>query len=259
MSRGHPRLRWPPTISADGEDILKQFPNQICFGQLRAGAGDTLGAYEGLLSALKDKGYSVANDNLLFFTYNGIQSNAKSGAELKIAVDAFLKRFNLLFGTTHDTVDVIGHSVGALVARVSIGNGSKIRRTANVATPHYGSPKAYFALHPDIDNGGGGPKPRSICSTGHLTVTNSTIWTTPCTNSPRFATASTSLCRTDLTSIMSKCCGWNPKAGPRNTSLAPGKPISRTNTAFPTGWIGLPGGVCGFPKVWGRRHPVTTC
>jgi triacylglycerol esterase/lipase EstA (alpha/beta hydrolase family) len=153
ISRGHPRLRWPP-INADGIDILKQLPDQIRYGQLRAGVGDTLGAYEGLLSALNDKGYSAANNNLLFFTYNWTQSNALSGAQLTTAIAAFLKRFNLLFGTTHDSVDVIAHSMGGLVTRVAIGNGSPVRRTAYVATPHYGSPKAYFALHPDIDNVG---------------------------------------------------------------------------------------------------------
>jgi pimeloyl-ACP methyl ester carboxylesterase len=51
-----------------------------------------------------------------------------------------------------DSVDVVNHSMGGLVTREAYRQiGDKIRRIAYLASPHFGSPKAYFVLHPEIE------------------------------------------------------------------------------------------------------------
>ncbi len=140
--------KWPP-ITAEGIGIFKELEDQIRYDQLRASSGDALGSYDSLLTALEGKGY-YQNLNLLFFTYNWTKSNRTSAAELVAAIARFLASFNGMFGTTHQEVDVICHSMGGLVTKAAIQAGAPVRRTVYIATPHYGSPKAYFVLHPEI-------------------------------------------------------------------------------------------------------------
>ena len=141
--------KWPP-VGLLGVDIFKELEMPIREQLLVAGTEPTLDAYSTLLTNLDAIGY-VRNRNLLFFAYNWIQSNLISGAQLKRAIDIFLAEFNSLYGTDFEEVDVICHSMGGLVMRSAIvNNQAAVNRVVYVATPHYGAPKAYFVLHPDI-------------------------------------------------------------------------------------------------------------
>jgi len=111
------------------------------------------GAYGGLLSFLQSElGYRLGED-LFVFGYNWTQSNAVSGRRLAGFVAKIVEAF--AWGevpAAERRVDLVCHSMGGLVARAAVQVfDAPTRRIAYLASPHYGAPKAYAALHPDVD------------------------------------------------------------------------------------------------------------
>jgi hypothetical protein len=53
-----------------------------------------------------------------------------------------------------DDVDIICHSMGGFVTRFAKNQGAPIKRTAYIASPHFGSPISYFEINPEIRNVG---------------------------------------------------------------------------------------------------------
>lgn len=144
------RRVWPP-VGVFGIDNLKELAKLIRDQQLVSGTQTSLDAYNQLITNLAAIGYSVANDNLLIFTYNWVRSNFLNGRQLVGEIQKFLTRFNQRSGTTATEVDVICHSMGGLVTRSAIVNHqAPVRKTVYIGTPHTGAPKAYFVLHPGI-------------------------------------------------------------------------------------------------------------
>jgi len=102
------------------------------------------GAYDGIISAIIKKwGYKIGN-NFWTFPYDWRQSNDISGQMLA----EFIKSKNL------DSVDIICHSMGGFVTRAAYKQGAPIKRTAYIASPHFGNPLSYFELNPEIRNVG---------------------------------------------------------------------------------------------------------
>ena len=95
---------------------------------------------------LETMGY-ILGKNFWVFAYDWTQSNRKSGEQL----GKFIK--DILFTHTQwKNVDIVNHSMGGLVTRAAARLfNAPIRRSAYIASPHYGSPKAYFILHPKIE------------------------------------------------------------------------------------------------------------
>ncbi len=140
---------WPP-LGVLGIDNLKQLAKLIRDQQLLSGPSTTLNAYTQLIANLAAIGYEE-NRNLFVFTYNWIRSNALSGRELADRIPQYLERFNEAFGANATEVDVICHSMGGLVTRSAIVNAqAPVGKTVYLGTPHSGTPKAYFVLHPGI-------------------------------------------------------------------------------------------------------------
>lgn len=105
--------------------------------------------YDGLIAYLTGLGY-VPGRSLFVFPYNWTQSNADSGAQLLSRIEAWKD------ASGSPTFDVVCHSMGGIVTRSAFVEAAAhqeapIERVSYIASPHYGAPKAYFALHPDID------------------------------------------------------------------------------------------------------------
>jgi len=89
-------------------------------------------------------GYTLGS-NFWTFPYDWRQSNEISG----LMLTDFIKE--KIQGTNWDGVDVVCHSMGGFVVRAAIVNHrAPIKRTVYIASPHYGTPQAYFALNPEI-------------------------------------------------------------------------------------------------------------
>ncbi len=101
-------------------------------------------AYDGLIKSILTWGYKP-NINFWIFPYDWRQSNRISGHLLA----RFIKEKT---DGKCDGVDIIGHSMGGIIARAAYRYGAPIRRAAYIACPHLGSPLAYFILHPQIDS-----------------------------------------------------------------------------------------------------------
>ena len=102
-------------------------------------------AYDGLIKSILMWGYKP-NIDFWIFPYDWRQSNRISGHLLaKFIEEKTEDKYD-------DGVDIIGHSMGGIIARAANRNGAPIRRAAYIACPHLGSPLAYFILHPQIDS-----------------------------------------------------------------------------------------------------------
>jgi pimeloyl-ACP methyl ester carboxylesterase len=137
---------WPP-VSLASRSGTSELERHIVL----EGDGLFPGAYEQLKRFLNDIGY-VDNVNFWIFAYDWRRSNEESGTKLADFIVKIL--------TTHpqwDSVDIVNHSMGGLVTRKAYKIvPDKIRRIAYLASPHYGSPKAYFFLHPEAPHTFGG-------------------------------------------------------------------------------------------------------
>lgn len=104
-------------------------------------------AYDELLNFLYSIGFKL-NINFWVFAYDWTQSNLYSGQQLGGFIQAILGEH-----PEWNSVDLVCHSMGGLVAREAYLHteaGRHVRGIAYLASPHYGAPKAYFVLHPEI-------------------------------------------------------------------------------------------------------------
>jgi pimeloyl-ACP methyl ester carboxylesterase len=101
--------------------------------------------YSELLRYFENMGYILGQD-FWIFPYDWTQSNRKSGRRLEQFIQDIL--------STHPQwhqVDVVSHSMGGLVTRAAARlYSAPIRRTVYITSPHFGSPKVFFILHPKI-------------------------------------------------------------------------------------------------------------
>ncbi len=91
------------------------------------------------------------------FTYDWRQSCHNSGLQLKQFIAEKLAKANQLRQAQNlplwQKADIINHSLGGLVTRSAIiEHAATVERVVYIATPHYGTAKAYFALHPDTNS-----------------------------------------------------------------------------------------------------------
>jgi pimeloyl-ACP methyl ester carboxylesterase len=101
--------------------------------------------YDPLVNFLTGVGY-VESSSFFACPYDWTRSNRATAADLARRVEALVAE-----RPGCDGVDAICHSMGGLVARAARTLfGAPIRRAVYLATPHHGSPKAYFMLHPRI-------------------------------------------------------------------------------------------------------------
>lgn len=149
--RGSVEYLWPPaTVDGQGHfQVLQHLQDLARPGVAKEATREFPVVYAPLLDFLKSLRGTF---NLHPFWYDWTQSNRKSGEQLAAHIDKVLAL--PLYAGKFDQVDLVCHSMGGLVTRAAaILNGAapKIRRTAYLASPHYGAPKAYFVLHPSID------------------------------------------------------------------------------------------------------------
>jgi hypothetical protein len=102
--------------------------------------------YSELLRYLENMGY-ILGENFWVFAYDWTQSNRLAGKQLE--------EFILNILDSHPQwkeVDIVNHSMGGIVTRAAMRlNSAPVRRVVYITSPHYGSPKAYFILHPNIE------------------------------------------------------------------------------------------------------------
>lgn len=99
-----------------------------------------LHTYDALVSTLAENGY-VASTTLFTFPYDWRKSNADTAIQLKERIDD-IKRISRC-----DSVDIVAHSMGGLVARGYVDSGGyaeDVRNLVFLGTPHQGSPEAYL-------------------------------------------------------------------------------------------------------------------
>jgi pimeloyl-ACP methyl ester carboxylesterase len=106
------------------------------------------GAYDDIIGAIIGWGYTLGS-NFWTFPYDWRQSNKISGQMLA----NFIKKH--VQGTNWDGVDIVCHSMGGFVTRAAyIQENAPIKRTAYIASPHFGNPISYFEVNPEIRNVG---------------------------------------------------------------------------------------------------------
>jgi len=98
--------------------------------------------YSEMLRHFEDMGYVIGR-NFWMFPYDWTQSSRISGRKLEQFIRETL--------STHprwQQVDIVTHSMGGLVTRAAAKlYSAPIRRTVYIASPHCGSPKAFFLVH----------------------------------------------------------------------------------------------------------------
>ncbi|HEX7053799.1 MAG TPA: hypothetical protein VF211_07685 [Burkholderiales bacterium] len=145
------RALWPPYYT-DGTGHAQYLRNIKQLYQQPAKNKKAVGPFPAVYGLLLEHLKSLRGAiNFHPFWYDWTQSNAKSGSDLArhIADVLALPRYQGKF----TQVDLVCHSMGGIVTRAAARNAktaASIRRTAYIASPHYGAPKAYFALHPDV-------------------------------------------------------------------------------------------------------------
>jgi pimeloyl-ACP methyl ester carboxylesterase len=101
--------------------------------------------YSELLRYFENMGY-ILGQNFWIFPYDWTQSNRRSGRRL----EQFIQDILLTHPQWHH-VDIVSHSMGGLVTRAAAKlYSAPIRRTVYIASPHFGSPKVFFILHPKM-------------------------------------------------------------------------------------------------------------
>jgi pimeloyl-ACP methyl ester carboxylesterase len=140
---------WPPVGWWDkGHLKPKSFRDLVSIEDKETSQNDPLFPmmYSELLRYFENMGY-IIGVNFWVFPYDWTQSNRKSGRQL----EQFIR--NILSLHPHwKEVDIVNHSMGGLVTRAAARLfGGRIRRTVYITSPHYGAPKAFFILHPNIE------------------------------------------------------------------------------------------------------------
>jgi pimeloyl-ACP methyl ester carboxylesterase len=101
--------------------------------------------YSELLRHFENMGYILGQD-FWVFPYDWTQSNRESGRRL----EQFIQKILSTHPQWHQ-VDIVNHSMGGLVTRAAVKlYSTPIRRTVYIASPHFGSPKVFFILHPKM-------------------------------------------------------------------------------------------------------------
>jgi len=101
--------------------------------------------YSELLRHFENIGYILGQD-FWVFPYDWTQSNRRSGRRL----EQFIQDILSAHPQWHQ-VDVVNHSMGGLVTRAAAKlYSAPIRRTVYITSPHFGSPKVFFILHPKM-------------------------------------------------------------------------------------------------------------
>ncbi len=152
-SKGSVQPIWPPT--GFGGDVKACFEALQSIDPAKMDTYDTSpngllpGIHGGLLGFLEGHGYQLRQKgshrpNLYVHSYNWLQSCADAGAQLAELIKTAT--------TDHGTPpSIIAHSMGGLVTRAAlILNGAKVDKVFYVASPHLGTPTAYYATHPEI-------------------------------------------------------------------------------------------------------------
>lgn len=141
---------WPPFHTADDGSFTAGSITELITAKKKP-SGLVPFVYDGLLRCLRSIGY-MENESLFIFPYNWTEKNEISGRRLA----GFIQEVIVYWNANHpenqvQSVDVINHSMGGIVTRTAaIYFGAPIERTIYIASPHYGSPKAYFFLKKDI-------------------------------------------------------------------------------------------------------------
>lgn len=133
-SRRITNLVWPPYLP---NSLRKLSMNNILYPK------GVVGEYEPLLQFLRSLGYKDG-ETLFVFAYDWRISNRQNGNSFISFINAKLKEG----GNKYDSVDVICHSMGGLITRYARKSGAPIKKSIYLASPHYGSHKAYMMLHP---------------------------------------------------------------------------------------------------------------
>jgi pimeloyl-ACP methyl ester carboxylesterase len=112
--------------------------------------------YDGLINCLTldpplGLGYKL-NETLFLFPYDWTRSNEDSGRKLAGFIQELIAQWNAKYPSELiSSVDVVCHSMGGLVTRTAIIYfQAPVERTVYLASPHYGSAKAYFVLKDDV-------------------------------------------------------------------------------------------------------------
>lgn len=111
------------------------------------------GAYGGLINFIEAVlGYTFGEDFFLF-GYDWTASNATTAGKLTGFIQYVLDEYyKTRPRPKHPAVDVIGHSMGGIVTRAAVNLfGAPVHRVVYIASPHYGTPKAYGYTHPNVD------------------------------------------------------------------------------------------------------------
>lgn len=133
-SRRIVNLVWPPYLP---NSLRKLSMKNILYPK------GIVGEYEPLLEFLRSLGYKDGK-TLFVFAYDWRLSNKTNGNSLITFINTKLKEG----GNKYDSVDIICHSMGGLITRFARKNGASIKKSIYLASPHYGSHKAYLMLHP---------------------------------------------------------------------------------------------------------------
>jgi pimeloyl-ACP methyl ester carboxylesterase len=147
------RAIWPPVNLASSDTTrLDNLSAQQLRPQETSNNPLVQGAYDGLIAFLTNElGYELGK-TLFIFGYVWTQSNEISGRRLAGFIQLVNAKFN--WGNTPQDdrkPDIICHSMGGLVSRAAMRIwGAQVKRTIYLASPHYGAPLAYGALHPDV-------------------------------------------------------------------------------------------------------------
>lgn len=149
FKKGSSEPIWPPVGWRDSRRLKPQSPGDLInAGDIEVSRNEPLFplVYSELLRYLENMGY-ILGRNFWIFPYDWTQSNRKSGEQLGEFIRDIL--------STHiqwHYVDIVNHSMGGFITRAAAGLFSApVRRAVYIASPHYGSPKAYFILHPEIE------------------------------------------------------------------------------------------------------------
>ncbi|MFN0164988.1 MAG: lipase/acyltransferase domain-containing protein [Bryobacteraceae bacterium] len=97
--------------------------------------------FDAVLNALGNDGYQ-SNVDLFVFPYDWRLDNTKSARKLETYVNSVLEK------THSDSVDLVVHSMGGLVARryMSLGGSQRVNKIIYMGTPHRGSVKSFMSL-----------------------------------------------------------------------------------------------------------------